>query len=145
MLHAVQTRLLARRRCFFFFQAEDGIRDLTVTGVQTCALPIYAYERYDSTWRDRDPPPGPGADRVRVGFAKARSPPGDRSRRGLEARSLEATRRRHGPIHGEVSAAPHPRGDPWRGPKRTTRCTAGSFPLWWRPYRSWCCSACWPG
>src|SRR5689334_9474691 len=26
---------------FFFFQAEDGIRDGTVTGVQTCALPIY--------------------------------------------------------------------------------------------------------
>src|SRR5256886_9533730 len=26
--------------CDFFFQAEDGIRDLTVTGVQTCALPI---------------------------------------------------------------------------------------------------------
>src|SRR6266496_5485089 len=25
---------------FFFFQAEDGIRDLYVTGVQTCALPI---------------------------------------------------------------------------------------------------------
>src|SRR5579859_7708256 len=25
---------------FFFFQAEDGIRDVTVTGVQTCALPI---------------------------------------------------------------------------------------------------------
>src|SRR2546430_12909588 len=53
---------------FFFFQAEDGIRDLTVTGVQTCALPIYpaealltlldhpaiaskrwVYEQYDST------------------------------------------------------------------------------------------------
>src|SRR5205085_3481619 len=29
---------------FFFFQAEDGIRDLTVTGVQTCALPIYSGE-----------------------------------------------------------------------------------------------------
>src|SRR5256886_4638999 len=28
-------------RFFFFFQAEDGIRDLTVTGVQTCALPIF--------------------------------------------------------------------------------------------------------
>src|SRR6516165_12135198 len=28
--------------CFFFFQAEDGIRYLTVTGVQTCALPISA-------------------------------------------------------------------------------------------------------
>src|SRR2546421_3824449 len=27
--------------CFFFFQAEDGIRDLIVTGVQTCALPIF--------------------------------------------------------------------------------------------------------
>src|SRR6266542_4434543 len=29
---------------FFFFQAEDGIRDATVTGVQTCALPICASE-----------------------------------------------------------------------------------------------------
>src|SRR2546430_6783629 len=28
------------RRTYFLFQAEDGIRDLTVTGVQTCALPI---------------------------------------------------------------------------------------------------------
>src|SRR2546425_9838566 len=27
---------------FFFFQAEDGIRDKLVTGVQTCALPIYS-------------------------------------------------------------------------------------------------------
>src|SRR5215211_8877624 len=27
--------------CFFFFQAEDGIRDHCVTGVQTCALPIF--------------------------------------------------------------------------------------------------------
>src|SRR2546430_8966148 len=30
---------------FFFFQAEDGIRDLTVTGVQTCALPIFQRAR----------------------------------------------------------------------------------------------------
>src|SRR5947209_7490417 len=29
-----------QRRRFFFFQAEDGIRDIGVTGVQTCALPI---------------------------------------------------------------------------------------------------------
>src|SRR6266498_4589345 len=28
--------------CYFFFQAEDGIRDADVTGVQTCALPIYS-------------------------------------------------------------------------------------------------------
>src|SRR3712207_8653194 len=27
--------------CCFFFQAEDGIRDIGVTGVQTCALPIF--------------------------------------------------------------------------------------------------------
>ena len=27
---------------FFFFQAEDGIRDYKVTGVQTCALPIFS-------------------------------------------------------------------------------------------------------
>src|SRR5256885_3458000 len=33
-------RVLARDVCFFFFQAEDGIRDYKVTGVQTCALPI---------------------------------------------------------------------------------------------------------
>src|SRR5688572_31156412 len=32
--------LLRPSLIFFFFQAEDGIRDLTVTGVQTCALPI---------------------------------------------------------------------------------------------------------
>src|SRR5256886_8212418 len=31
---------------FFFFQAEDGIRDLTVTGVQTCALPIWVVVVY---------------------------------------------------------------------------------------------------
>src|SRR2546430_17013203 len=39
---------------FFFFQAEDGIRDLTVTGVQTCALPIsfeMAFKERIRTWR----------------------------------------------------------------------------------------------
>src|SRR5256885_6208058 len=34
-------QLRVRSRCFFFFQAEDGIRDYKVTGVQTCALPIF--------------------------------------------------------------------------------------------------------
>src|SRR3712207_7079331 len=32
---------------FFFFQAEDGIRDIGVTGVQTCALPICGYPTQD--------------------------------------------------------------------------------------------------
>src|SRR5258708_3963135 len=36
---------------FFFFQAEDGIRDDLVTGVQTCALPIYRLAQHTSTLR----------------------------------------------------------------------------------------------
>src|SRR5437016_7603532 len=40
---------------FFFFQAEDGIRDWSVTGVQTCALPISADEQHAAVVeRDRD-------------------------------------------------------------------------------------------
>src|SRR5215204_7307462 len=35
--------------CFFFFQAEDGIRDHCVTGVQTCALPISPTEGSEVT------------------------------------------------------------------------------------------------
>src|SRR2546426_12569769 len=42
---------------FFFFQAEDGIRDYKVTGVQTCALPIY---------RERPPHRGRGARASRI-------------------------------------------------------------------------------
>src|SRR5205085_2614395 len=37
----------------FFFQAEDGIRDLTVTGVQTCALPIYPRASADGRFATR--------------------------------------------------------------------------------------------
>src|SRR3989449_4182593 len=35
---------------FFFFQAEDGIRDVAVTGVQTCALPIFSPPTHRSRW-----------------------------------------------------------------------------------------------
>src|SRR5215216_5285603 len=38
---------------FFFFQAEDGIRDDLVTGVQTCALPIYASRERLEQWVSR--------------------------------------------------------------------------------------------
>src|SRR5437868_11091353 len=38
-------QMLVRFSLFFFFQAEDGIRDRNVTGVQTCALPISARDR----------------------------------------------------------------------------------------------------
>src|SRR3712207_1288598 len=40
---------------FFFFQAEDGIRDIGVTGVQTCALPIYHRLRWFAGADDRLP------------------------------------------------------------------------------------------
>src|SRR5256885_8508402 len=39
---ALRSRGGVTSRIFFFFQAEDGIRDYKVTGVQTCALPIFA-------------------------------------------------------------------------------------------------------
>src|SRR2546430_9022077 len=42
-------RGVCRRIAVFFFQAEDGIRDLTVTGVQTCALPISVAGHASST------------------------------------------------------------------------------------------------
>src|SRR2546429_6980694 len=45
---------LEARSLFFFFQAEDGIRDVAVTGVQTCALPISSSNplpRYQATSR----------------------------------------------------------------------------------------------
>src|SRR5256886_8413952 len=48
---------------FFFFQAEDGIRDLTVTGVQTCALPIL-FVRPPSHGPRRLPVRLPGARRT---------------------------------------------------------------------------------
>src|SRR5256885_15944963 len=38
---------------FFFFQAEDGIRDYKVTGVQTCALPIFAVVEVAAVRRER--------------------------------------------------------------------------------------------
>src|SRR5256886_8291666 len=56
----------------FFFQAEDGIRDLTVTGVQTCALPIYAgpgdSDEAEGNHRERD-----RAECLRQGAAEDRS------------------------------------------------------------------------
>src|SRR5256884_1174429 len=43
--HTHDYELRVARLFFFFFQAEDGIRDVAVTGVQTCALPIWFSER----------------------------------------------------------------------------------------------------
>src|SRR2546422_7669911 len=41
MISQARIRTRATLASFFFFQAEDGIRDVAVTGVQTCALPIW--------------------------------------------------------------------------------------------------------
>src|SRR5258707_5835847 len=41
--------------CCFFFQAEDGIRDIGVTGVQTCALPICIVPSYAIIVRESMP------------------------------------------------------------------------------------------
>src|SRR2546430_5688492 len=60
---------------FFFFQAEDGIRDLTVTGVQTCALPILALKRYSRKKQT------PGQMKLLL-CQLIPSPPVDRSARG---------------------------------------------------------------
>ena len=40
-ISVIESGRLSNSALFFFFQAEDGIRDIGVTGVQTCALPIY--------------------------------------------------------------------------------------------------------
>src|SRR5437762_8543362 len=55
---------------FFFFQAEDGIRDTSVTGVQTCALPICPVldSLSRSSWSFRAPRAlGSSTDALRVG------------------------------------------------------------------------------
>src|SRR5437762_4694469 len=46
---------------FFFFQAEDGIRDTSVTGVQTCALPIYRCSTEGAAWPEATPTLAPAA------------------------------------------------------------------------------------
>src|SRR6266478_8165574 len=66
---------------FFFFQAEDGIRDLTVTGVQTCALPICWVE---SPARAEERAP----DRIQRDIAWLADPA--REGRGIGSAGLEA-------------------------------------------------------
>src|SRR3712207_9318449 len=78
---------------FFFFQAEDGIRDIGVTGVQTCALPISAHRLpvgADGALRDgrlrRGDPPGPLPLAVQKGQTPTRPALRRPARRGRPAR-----------------------------------------------------------
>src|SRR5689334_23431263 len=81
-------RVMARPRSFFFFQAEDGIRAGTVTGVQTCALPI-------SPPRRRRPPATRSATTgVLVGGRRRRGGGDQPRRRGRRRRGLAPLRDR---------------------------------------------------
>src|SRR5689334_23970328 len=75
---------------FFFFQAEDGIRDGTVTGVQTCALPIYA--GVEITGRSRA-----GGETLTVTR--------DSSSEGITLRSLEDARAQLSNLYGVLVLA----------------------------------------
>src|SRR2546426_2638409 len=55
---------------FFFFQAEDGIRDYKVTGVQTCALPIFRETPRARFLQMRTALPAPGTIRKSPGCAR---------------------------------------------------------------------------
>src|SRR5690606_39354230 len=63
---------------FFFFQAEDGIRDFHVTGVQTCALPIFVIESIESSLE---------GVAIALTIPPARAGTLDARRRSLEGRS----------------------------------------------------------
>src|SRR6266404_1742784 len=69
---------------FFFFQAEDGIRDKLVTGVQTCALPIFTAESAQVGGR-ACPPSGVGSACEEKCLRRYLSPTVGRSRCGLSA------------------------------------------------------------
>src|SRR5688572_33425898 len=77
----------------FFFQAEDGIRDLTVTGIQTCALPIlrrptlgHLLAPVDHAERDRRPAGGSSHRRDPQGRGQ-HVPRSEERRVGKECRS----------------------------------------------------------
>src|SRR2546425_6069570 len=81
---------------FFFFQAEDGIRDKLVTGVQTCALPISALFLHQDAAQSLEPcrhslsEKDPFfADDSEPGRSRATPPGGTHSWRAHPARSEE--------------------------------------------------------
>src|SRR5437764_7444638 len=83
--------VLSAMFCFFFFQAEDGIRDTSVTGVQTCALPIWARHSVRAAALSKNPP----VFRACPGKRRARSDapyPADESGGGAALRRSVTTR-----------------------------------------------------
>src|SRR5207253_8578314 len=76
---------------FFFFQAEDGIRDGHVTGVQTCALPIWRAQRAGN------PPSETGCRCPLTAVLRPRT--ASKSRRSEERRVGKECRSRWSPYH----------------------------------------------
>src|SRR3989449_650094 len=109
---------------FFFFQAEDGIRDVAVTGVQTCALPISPF-RLRQAHRGGIPAVRRGA--VRPG-RRRRGAPHRRAARGVRADELEGragrgVQPRHAPEADHLE-----RPDPPAGVHRRGRADGGPRP-----------------
>src|SRR3712207_9553619 len=78
---------------YVFFQAEDGIRDIGVTGVQTCALPIYTA----SAPSPSIPPPTPPDGRARTSAGRSpASSPGAASRSSRPKQGARSEERRVG-------------------------------------------------
>src|SRR2546426_11654993 len=73
---------------FFFFQAEDGIRDYKVTGVQTCALPICFLRRVLHLLQE------PPADQDLLSLHLEQSPPGEIGRASCRGKSVDLGGRR---------------------------------------------------
>src|SRR5256885_13005342 len=96
---------------FFFFQAEDGIRDYKVTGVQTCALPISIVVSTatgalrDRTCRSSSPRRAPRSDGSRGSISTVASEtsqttePTSRGQRSEERRVGKECRSRWSPYH----------------------------------------------
>src|SRR5256886_17449392 len=137
---------LIKGHSYIFFQAEDGIRDLTVTGVQTCALPIYRRGHVSpghemrirglspgAAWRRRDRGavraggghhrwPGPGHRHRALRF-----PQGPRVRRALLATALLGSLLSLG-ISSAGATSPSPCASPSAASASRTSCPAAVDP-----------------
>src|SRR5256885_12849864 len=94
--------LLSCRCCsydmsFFFFQAEDGIRDYKVTGVQTCALPIFFL--CEAPWFTPGVNPGTPGETMGAAWFRRREIGGLNLHRSEERRVGKECRSRWSPYH----------------------------------------------
>src|SRR5256886_5431632 len=113
---------------FFFFQAEDGIRDLTVTGVQTCALPI-CRRPARRAGRSGDRPADRARDR-RGGGARPDRPGGPGRPGGARAATRRVARvRRRREAVAPAARGRAPGGEPGGGGARRGRNRSAARPI----------------